>query len=303
MSSDVVPLRLIDTAKRCIVPAAKARYACSSYVWGQRGQLVLNSNTEAVLLQENSLSNRNSELPQTIKDSISFCQSIGIPYLWVDSLCIKQDSGKEMKSEIVRMHQIYSNAYVTLVALGSDAHAGLPGIRYGTRNVQQIQGTANGYGLIQSYPPLYEEIARSKWSTRCWTLQESYFSRRLFIFTPNQVAFSCPSSTFCEVTNLDTLPDEHFGVKYDHSCQSPYQLTSKSDNPIGWMIEEYTARHISNHADILNAFEGIMSYYKDDGPEPYEFLFGLPTNTFAQALCWTHTGGHSPARRRSIFPS
>jgi hypothetical protein len=94
----------------------------------------LNATTEAALLQEKSLSDNNPELPQTIKDAVLFCESIDIPYLWVYSLCIRQNDEEEKNSEIAHMHEIYSCAALTLVALnGSDSHAGLPGVRHGAR--------------------------------------------------------------------------------------------------------------------------------------------------------------------------
>jgi len=42
--------------------------------------------------------------------------TIGIQYLWIDSLCIIQDSTKDKEVEISRMAEICQNSYVTISA-------------------------------------------------------------------------------------------------------------------------------------------------------------------------------------------
>lgn len=62
-------------------------YACLSYCWGQRQSLMLTAGAlEAVLNEGLNL----DDLPATIRDACEVCDGIGIPYLFVDSLCILQ---------------------------------------------------------------------------------------------------------------------------------------------------------------------------------------------------------------------
>ncbi|KAJ4253945.1 hypothetical protein NW762_010344 [Fusarium torreyae] len=50
------------------------------------------------------------DLPKTFVDAIQVARALGIPYIWIDSLCIVQDSPEDWKHEASRMAQVYANA-------------------------------------------------------------------------------------------------------------------------------------------------------------------------------------------------
>jgi Heterokaryon incompatibility protein (HET) len=50
-------------------------------------------------------------LPQTIQDAIAVTRKLGLQFLWVDSLCIMQDSDEHKSQEIGKMRALYNNAY------------------------------------------------------------------------------------------------------------------------------------------------------------------------------------------------
>lgn len=56
------------------------------------------------------------ELPASIVDAIRVTQKLGLQYLWVDSLCIIQDSPGDWESESSRMASVYANTHITLFA-------------------------------------------------------------------------------------------------------------------------------------------------------------------------------------------
>jgi len=86
-------------------------YAALSYVWGMDQPKTMTYNVD-----ERFESLTGVSLPQTIVDAIRTTRSLEIPYLWVDSLCILQDSSDDMSMEISRMAQIYKSAIVTISA-------------------------------------------------------------------------------------------------------------------------------------------------------------------------------------------
>jgi hypothetical protein len=62
----------------------KARYACLSHCWGSKGPaLKLTKDTMANLQQGVEI----GELPKTFQDAVQVCLSLGIRFLWIDSLC------------------------------------------------------------------------------------------------------------------------------------------------------------------------------------------------------------------------
>src|SRR5277367_3868507 len=68
--------------------SCRAKYAALSYCWGQCELL---RTTEATYA-ERCLSIPLHTLPRTFKDAVSMTTALGLQYLWIDALCITQDS-------------------------------------------------------------------------------------------------------------------------------------------------------------------------------------------------------------------
>jgi hypothetical protein len=56
------------------------------------------------------------ELSNTFQHANIACRQLGIDYLWVDSLCIIQDSVSDWNDESVLMSQIYESSVCNLAA-------------------------------------------------------------------------------------------------------------------------------------------------------------------------------------------
>lgn len=104
-SSSNFGLKVIDVELGCIVNApANCEYAALSYVWGNVKQLLLRKDTRTRLLSPGGIlngdrTNKRASGPQptlTIRDAILLCRHLGLRYLWVDALCIQQDSEDRM---------------------------------------------------------------------------------------------------------------------------------------------------------------------------------------------------------------
>ena len=90
----------------------KGLYIALSYPWGARNNFIminasLDTMTQGVLTPV---------LPQTIKDAVLVCHKLGFTYLWVDSLCIIQDSASDKAKEISNMNHVFQNAFCTIPA-------------------------------------------------------------------------------------------------------------------------------------------------------------------------------------------
>jgi hypothetical protein len=57
-----------------------------------------------------------SALPQTFRDAILITRKLGYQFLWIDSLCIVQDSLIDWQEESVKMNTICSNAVLNISA-------------------------------------------------------------------------------------------------------------------------------------------------------------------------------------------
>lgn len=70
-------------------------------------------------------------LPPTFQDAIALARSLGVRYIWIDSLCIIQDNTTDWKVEASKVAQVYEGSYLNIAATSSSSSAGgLFGKRY-----------------------------------------------------------------------------------------------------------------------------------------------------------------------------
>src|SRR3569833_3379054 len=64
-------------------------------------------------------------LPQAFRDTIHLAELLGVQYVWIDALCIIQDSPTDWDLESSRMPGVYANSYINIAAAASgDSSAG-----------------------------------------------------------------------------------------------------------------------------------------------------------------------------------
>jgi hypothetical protein len=90
-----------------------APYACLSHCWGKSPSLL---KTTTATLEEFQTRILWDKLPATFQDAIYFTHKLGVKYIWIDSLCIVQDSTEDWRHEGSVMANIYESALVTLAA-------------------------------------------------------------------------------------------------------------------------------------------------------------------------------------------
>ncbi|EAQ84151.1 hypothetical protein CHGG_10555 [Chaetomium globosum CBS 148.51] len=91
----------------------QGQYIALSYCWGGPQKFSLkHSNLDELQHQMTPVSG----LPRTLQDAIAVTYHLGFEYLWIDALCIIQDSPSDKRDEISQMQHIYANAAVTIVA-------------------------------------------------------------------------------------------------------------------------------------------------------------------------------------------
>jgi len=113
------PFRVIDVFEYKVVTNPRNhRYAALSYVWGAAPMLKPMRSNMQMLSQRGALgpsSTFSPPVPLTIQDAITVCQNMGLRFLWVDALCIIQDSDKDKGQQIGAMDKIYGSASLTIV--------------------------------------------------------------------------------------------------------------------------------------------------------------------------------------------
>jgi hypothetical protein len=173
-------------------------FVALSHCWG--GSLV--THTRSSNIEEHCRGLAFETLPRTFQDAITITKALGVRYLWIDALCIIQDSMEDWNVEASRMDSIYSDALVVLVAaVGGDSHAGMlkqaapdEMLQVPALNLKKTFGSPVDekvhIGIPRNEPRGFgpaltslESGIQRGWRTRGWTFQEEALAQRLVYFT------------------------------------------------------------------------------------------------------------------------
>jgi hypothetical protein len=276
-----LPRRLLDVRNSRVrlyetIGHDKAKYACLSHCWGS---LALDKTLRTTM---DTLSFFMHDipwhfLPQTFQDAVSFVRKLNIYFLWIDCLCIIQDSPLDWQQQSGDMASIYQNAYITLAATASLDASG--GCYTSNRLKQDLVPLA-----VLRYPngserEIYARIALTHGGfpllTRGWIYQERLLSPRVLHFAGKELIWECDRKVDCECGSQDV----------GKSFKRP-----KNDPTFSWnkVIEDYTALSLTFPNDILPALSGIAKVFATRLQDQY--VAGMWRRTIIRDLLWYHTG-------------
>lgn len=307
----VIPhFRLVDIQMQCLVetdPAKHYTYAALSYVWGTGKRLLLTKDTLQWLSVPNVLSSRNKAVPMTFRDAITVANRLGIPYIWIDAICVQQDHEEQLNEHMDSMASIYGSATLTIVSNTDNAWTGIPGVSF-PRDVSQTTFRHAGKEYIRCQEQWDYALYWSPWENRAWCLQEGLFSKRLILFTPSQTFYCCRIEQLQEGLVLpafegslgEAISHPHGGRFYPVCLpryQLPHDYVSYCNPPeladvdaFLATLKAYHGRELTFESDILRAFKGILKHVESDlGPS----IWGIPAFILQRGLQW-RLGGTLP---------
>ncbi|ETS82105.1 hypothetical protein PFICI_07107 [Pestalotiopsis fici W106-1] len=112
ITADYPPLKNEDGARR---------YNALSYCWGPPEKAKKQLKTETSTLNDRLCQIPLSSMPAAHQDAVLVCRALGIPYVWIDSLCIIQDDKVDWEREAQKMGSVYANAFLTICAAQGDS--------------------------------------------------------------------------------------------------------------------------------------------------------------------------------------
>lgn len=290
--------RLIDVEQGCIVPGNDEPFLALSYVWGSSPFLRASKENIDLIARPGGLPLQ--DLPRAIRDAMDLTRLLGYRYIWIDSLCIIQDSPEDWKAMVTAMDTVYDLAALTICAAGGDAMFGLRGVANNSRSFRQkIVQYNKDVGLMVSHPAEHF-IKRSQWDTRAWTFQERICSRRCLIFVDDRVFYQCRQSTMCEDIFMEVDPSLMEAQAWSLEMKDAVGRLF-SENPLRQYtkcIQLYTQRKLTFPGDKLPAFSAVAALLSVNLSS--DFQTGLPTSYFDFVLLWTPS---EPMRRVHEFPS
>ena len=256
----------------------RAHYFCLSHRWSESKPLTTTLETLSSRLKGIEL----ATLSPTFRDAIILTRALGNTYIWIDSLCVLQDSAADWEVESSKMGLYYGRSWLTIGAgLGGELANGLFGQRYteddsvlffGMKILHNLSQTSNIY--FTGYDErLWDNRGSSLLSSRGWTLQEEALAPCFLSFQPRQASLKIGSLVYHE-------------CGYHEEATSAGFLHAELLNPDSWMrvVEDYSARQLSKTEDKLPALSGLAHYYLSKQNDTY--LAGIWRHALLKHLCW-----------------
>ncbi|OBT69176.1 hypothetical protein VE03_02032 [Pseudogymnoascus sp. 23342-1-I1] len=319
-----LPTRVIDVGDSChdphlyITHGETGQFAVLSHCWGPPEMSFKRLATTQTNLLKHCEGIALDTLPRTFRDAINITRDLGLRYIWIDSLCILQDSIEDWILEVSRMTDVYLSAYVTLAAdVAPHSDAGLF-----TTNTCALNGTVRARhfsqvddsgschqifvrrtwpkpgknrrrGDLENHRSCYASEAASKLNSRAWALQERLLSPRTVHFTDAELVWECGKSYECSCGN--PMGKRSIKLMFEAVLQCPTAAGDASGETLNiapsiWhsLVEEFTARDLTYATDRLPAISSLarmLPFPKD------EYLAGLWQNQLMEDLVWLNPVG------------
>ncbi|VUC37104.1 unnamed protein product [Clonostachys rosea] len=267
-------VRLVESDSWDEIP----EYATLSYSWGRVPFTKLTRETFSSFLQEIPL----ESLPQTFQDAIRLARALGLSFIWIDALCIIQDSEghTDWLTESGRMNLIYGGSQVTFSASSAqDAFQGFfptttPKYHGGfvTRLQTSKQGRVHNFYSSRVYQ---ESTKETHLGGRGWALQEKLLSRRTLHIGDHGVFWECQSTMKSQF-----IPERFAGLTAQH------RLVRPENKEWDWreILNIYSETSLTLESDRLPALSGIAA--RQNAITGDRYLAGIWKNDIVAMLTW-----------------
>lgn len=295
-----VPTRLIEIGDQSTPPRlrekgdldAKVKYMTLSHCWGQHVPvMLLKSNLERM---KSSIAF--DGLSRVFQEAIIVARYLGGFYIWIDCLCIIQDSVEDWNRESAQMCDVYAgsccNIAATACSNGTESllsRRGLPKVPL------EVRISADYYRVEEEM--LWQELVEdSPLCQRAWACQERLLCSRNLHFGSSQLLWECDHHLLCETypakmpqqihngtytrlnpTLFGSKGPAHGDSKQKHHKKDPYEVW-------GMILPMYTKGLLTRESDKLVAISGLAS--KMNGELHDDYLAGLWKRDLPSQLCW-----------------
>lgn len=286
-------LKLIDTRKCRLRSDTNLEYATLSHCWGQTKHIT----TEIDTRKKREAGIAFSELNRTFRDAVLVTRALGLEYLWIDSLCIVQDSATDWQRESSLMGSVYNGGAINIVAdaaedgdQGSLSKKTFPSIPY------TLPGNTT-QGVLFMKPSKCECSGQynGKLRRRAWVLQEYTLSACSIRYNLNTLVWECRGGSHYDsevifednqsrraARDLKNLPLQIESVSPSSPASKIFEIMAI------WrkIVEEYSRKELTYEMDVLPALSGLASLIHTATGD--EYLAGIWRSDLPGALRWVH---------------
>ncbi|KAK6850721.1 HET-domain-containing protein [Apiospora arundinis] len=275
-----------------------------SHCWGAHMPLRLLSSN----IDDMQVSIPVARLSQSFKDAIQVLQWLGLDYIWIDSLCIVQDSPADWQKESATMADVYSNSHCNIAA--THAADGTHGC-FVERDARLVEPLKVGVNWTQT-PAVYYVAQKDYWEThvmdtplnaRAWVCQERYLAPRTLFFGGKQLFWECQCCSASETFSLGLPPGVERMVKSLEPNKGGAAIRRRENVPHapeldafalwGEIVHQFSKGQLTFAEDKLVAVSGLASRMHKHIQSDY--LAGLWRKHLPHQLLWVVYDGERHA--------
>jgi hypothetical protein len=291
-------------------------YVTLSHCWGGGTSFTLKSENLEAMKRGLHV----SRLPKTFQDAMRIALELGYRYIWIDSLCIVQNSADDWRRESRLMAGVYGNAVLNIAALGGSGDAGcfrtrsrplgrLPCKIRSTRNstlfAQMSEKDLDFYG-----PDMKQSVLLS----RAWVVQERLLSKRNIFFHGPELALDCCTAQFSEThprgknhPNAEKLPVKtSMYLILEHitntSRVSPDDAKLIFESLWVQVVTDYSAAELTKEEDRAVALQGVVDLIQARTNNRWTYIAGLWREFLPVQLLWSSAAGEPYDRQNLVRP-
>ncbi|KAI8949270.1 heterokaryon incompatibility protein-domain-containing protein [Xylaria longipes] len=247
-------MRLIETRSSSYTikefVGAIPRYAILSHTWGE----------DEVTLQDMQSSIEGAKKKRgfsKIEGCCGLARGQGIYYAWIDTCCIDKTNGAELSEAINSMFSWYKNAEVCYAYL-SDVFPD---------DVPITPATLSSSIIGQERFDDTSRFFRSRWFSRCWTLQELLAPELVEFYTKDWQRFGTRNSLENYISQVTGIRPEILSEGF--SPRSPeYSVAER----MSWAAKRTTTRIEDCAYSLLGIFNVNMPLIYGEGPKAFHRL-------------------------------
>lgn len=312
-------IRLVNTPEL----GRNCHYLALSHCWGDSSRVL---KTISLNADDHYKSVPWDALSKTFQQAVIITRSLGFRYLWIDSLCIIQDSQTEFNHECARMHGIYLNCYCMIAASDAkDGDDGLLSFWHADEDSRQAPLAQKPICNAEMNRPSFctmeaerfltllkpdrfgevQNLLAGPLSTRAWALQERQLAPRILHYTNHGVIWECRvcmdigSSSGPYYRRLIHRADQKSHDRLPTPAIRAFRLLDRQsqqdmkENMDIWLriIEEYSCRSLTCSSDKLPALSGVAATINhiakcDLNHQIGRYLAGMWEGDLCRQLCW-----------------
>ena len=301
------------------------KYIALSHCWGMTKPAILKKNMLRTMIRGIDW----SRLPKTFQDAMVITRRLGFRYLWIDSLCIMQDSLEDWSKESGNMQNVYVNCVLTIAASwGRDGGTGLF-VERKPLNQQPCRIFRNACSGSYIQPNMTDVSKAAKrhntesLEERAWAVQERFLPARLLSYRSFELQWNC-----LEIHGSESWPTglrrraklleaEGFRIHLQYGPKNTafrdisklsarsgrLDLSYMEDFYSHWedILQTYTQAQLTYQSDIVVAISGILkSIEKWTG---LTNVFGVWKELLPIDLLWVCMDPTAQATRSLLCPS